>query len=448
MKKMLILSIVILLFPSILLSEDKTVTMDQCIEIALQNHPSLLVAIEDNKASIADYKIARSLKSIIVNGEVKTVEYNKSDSSADSKYSIPGESTDIGLFAGLNLSYNIYDAKKDIIEDEAITNIDISKINNFRVRNDIIFQVKNAYYGYLLAKNTHDIREEIFNKYKTKSNLARRLFEQGSRPVLDVSKAEVDQADSQLKYEKAKNEERKMRLALYYAMGLEESEAISINPQDVVSIPDLNCSIAELYKLAEIYNPVLRISKLNKKIARLKIEEERGNHYPVVDIIFGAGYENKKLSGMSSAEDNFKSDNWNPAFHAAIRSAVPIYSGGRISARVDSAISDYNKIVYKEKETQIDIKNQIRDNLKSLEEIKKQMEISELVISNAQRHLLLAQKSYENGAGSLLELQDADLSVIQARIGFLESKYNYLITFSKLINIVGTGESTICKSQD
>ena len=141
-------------------------------------------------------------------------------------------------------------------------------------------------------------------------------------------------------------------------------------------------------------------------------------------------------------------DHWNPAFHAAIQASIPIYSGGKISAKIDSARSDYNKLVYKEKETLIDIKNQVRDNFKNLEDVKQQMELSELVIKNAQRHQLLAQRSYENGGGSLLELQDADLSVIRAKIGFLESKYAYLITLAKLTNIIGSGEDSICKSRD
>jgi len=238
--------ILFIVFSTAVFAEERTVTIDECIEIALQNHPDFLLSIEDNKKSIADYKIARSLKSIIIDGEIKTVEYTRSDSSADSRFSIPGQDTDIGLFAGLSFTYNLYDAKKDIIEDEARTSIDIAKIKNFQVKNKIIFEVKNAYYGYLLSKNTLIIREEIFNKYKSKSDLARQLFEQGSRPVLDVSKAEVDLADAQLQLEKARNNERKMKLNLYYSMGLEETENLNINPVDADTIPESLCSLRNL----------------------------------------------------------------------------------------------------------------------------------------------------------------------------------------------------------
>ncbi len=437
-----------LLFPVFLFGEEKKITLEQCIEVALQNHPSLFVAIEDDKKSIANYQIARSMRSIIVDGEIKTVEYTKSNSSADSRFSIPGEDTDIGLFAGLSLTYNLYNAKKDVVEEQARTSIDVAKVTNYQVKSKIIYAVKNAYYSYLLARDILAIREEIYNKYKNKAQLSRQLFEQGSRPILDVSKAEVDLANAQLQLEQAKNNERKMRQSLYYAMGLEENDQIDIIPEniDLEKLPEINCTLANLYRMCEVYNPELRIARLQKKIAQLKITEEAGSHYPTVDLLIGLGYENKKLYGMGNIGSNFEAGSWSTAFHGAIRASLPIYSGGRISARVDSATADYNKMIYKEKEILTDIKNQVRDNYRTLEEMKRQIEISELIIKNAQRHQLLAQRSYENGAGTLLELQDADLNVIQAKIGLLEARYNYLLNFAKLVDTVGFGEGILCRN--
>ncbi len=440
--------IFIIFFSINVFSQERNVDLEECINIALQNHPDFFLTIEDNKKSVADYRIAKSLRSIIVDGEIRTIETDKDNTETNSTVRIPGKDTYIGLFAGLTVAYNLYDAKKDYIEEAAITNIDISKLKNQKTKNEVLLEVKNSYYGYLLSKNTLKIREEIYKKYKKKSDLAKQLFEQGSRPILDVSKAEVDMADAQLQNEKAKNNERKTKLALFHSMGLEEVESSSINPKDIETIPDLKCTLDELYKMAEIYSPLIRIVTLEKKAARLKISEERASHLPKVDLLLGLGYINERIKVAQNVSENIKVSNWSPAFYGLIRASVPIYSGGRLSAQVDSVESDYNKITYKEKILLVDTKNLIRDSYKSLEEIKKQMEISNLITKNAQRHLLLAQRSYENGAGTLLELQDAELSVINAEIGFLQSKYSYLLTLAKLSSIIGIGESSICKNQE
>jgi len=438
-------SLIIILISISVFSQERNIDINECINIALQNHPSLFILNEDNKKSIADYRIAQSQKTVIINGELKTVEFAKAHTNANSNFQIPGQDTDIGLFAGITIAYNLYDAKKDYTVEIAKTNIDISKLKGQKIRNDVILEVKVAYYEYLLSKNTLKIIEEINQRYQKKSKLARLLFEQGSHPILDVSKAEVDLADSQLQLEKARNNERKTKLNLFYSMGLEELESITINPKDVETIPDLNYSIDDLYKMAELYSPAIRMIILEKRTARLKMSEENAAHFPRVDVLFGVGYQNEILYGAKRISENFNMNNWSPALSGMLRASIPIYSGGMIVARVDSAETDYNKISYKEKELLIDTKNKIRDCFKSLEEIKKQIEISNLVIKNAQRHQLLAQRSYENGGVSQLELQDADLSVINAEIRNLESKYAYFLTLARLSNLIGIGENLLCK---
>ncbi len=446
MKKIFL--IFILLIPAISFPEERNVNLDECINIALQNHPDIFLSIEDNKKSAADYRIAKSQRSIIVNGQLQTIQTDKESTATNSKVKIPGKDTDIGLFAGITISYNLYDAKKEYVEESAKTGLDISKLKNQETKNNIILEVKNSYYGYLLSKNILIIREEINKKYKKKSDLAKQLFEQGSRPILDVSKAEVDVADSQLQLEKARNDERKTKLSLFHSMGLEETESLSINPKDIDTLPEIKCSLDELYKMAEVYSPQIRIITLQKRTARLQVSQCDALHYPTVDLSLGFGYSEEKIYGTAQASENLNFKNWTPTFYGLIVAALPIYTGGRISASVDSAVTDFNKITYKEKELIIETKNKIRDSFKSIEEIKKQIEISHLITKNAQRHLLLAQRSYENGGGSQLELQDAELSVINADIGFLEAKYGYLLTLAKLSGIIGVGENALCKDQD
>jgi len=429
-------------------SQERNVNLDECINIAMQNHTNVFLSIEDNKQSVYNYRIAKSADSIIVNGEIKTVEYAKADTTANTNFQIPGKDTTIGLFAGLTVVYSLYDGKKEYINESAKTNIDISKLRSQKTKNAIQLEVKNAYYGYLLSLNALRIREEIYQAYKKKSDLAKQLFEQGARPILDVSKAELDMADSQLQLEKNKNSERKTKLNLFHSMGLEEAESLIIKPEEVEVIPELKFDLDVLYKMAEIYSPDIRIITLEKRIAKLRISQETASHFPTIDLILGLGYQSEKVYGMEKISENYNFENWTPAFNGLIRAAVPIYTGGRISANVDSTVSNYNKITYREKELLIETKNQIRDCYKSLEEIKKQMDMSILIRKNAQRHLLLAQRGYENGAGTLLDLQDAELSVIRADVGSMESKYSYLLTLAKLTSIIGIGESYICKNQE
>jgi len=444
-----IISLLIICFSfSGLLAQDRYVTLEECISIALQNHSSRFQSLEDYKINIAQYKMARARRSVIINGQLRTIETDKDDDDTSTSYSLPGVDTYIGLYGGLVMSYNIVDEKSKREADVARVSIDMSKIDNEKTVQEIEVGVKKAYFGYLLAKRKYDVQKEIHSKYKNKLILARKLFNNGSRPILDVSRSEVDLANSQLQLNNARNTENRMKRNLFHAMGLEQKEKINIVPRDLTELPVLKKNLEDIYIIAEIYNPAIRGANLEKKIARMKIDTARAAHFPKVNLSMGGGYKIEQLHGSDEFNKNFDSGEWTPVVYALFTATLPIYTGGLISSGVDVAVSQYNKVIYKVKEVKANVKASIRDNYRGLSDIKKQMEVSEMVIKNAEKHLLLAQRSYENGASSLLELQDAELSVSRAKMASVEYKYNYFLTLANLSSLTGVKEDLICRTKE
>jgi len=91
------------------------------------------------------------------------------------------------------------------------------------------------------------------------------------------------------------------------------------------------------------------------------------------------------------------------------------------------------------------LENSLRTDVRVLEELSKQKEMSVLIIENSKKHLLLAKKSYENGLGSLIELQHAELTVLKAELTSYEAKYNYMLTVAHIASTVGLGEDYLCR---
>ena len=80
--------------------------------------------------------------------------------------------------------------------------------------------------------------------------------------------------------------------------------------------------------------------------------------------------------------------------------------------------------------------------------MRKQVEILELAQDNAEKHLQLATKSYENGVGTQLDLEDAELAVLNAQLNFIQTKSDYYITLAKLANIIGVNEDYISGNKE
>ena len=65
--------------------------------------------------------------------------------------------------------------------------------------------------------------------------------------------------------------------------------------------------------------------------------------------------------------------------------------------------------------------------------------VSEGAVSTAERGYTIAEKRFETGEGTLLEVNDADLSLLQARLNYHQSIYNFLVARCDLDLLTGKG---------
>ncbi|MCU0847288.1 MAG: TolC family protein [Spirochaetes bacterium] len=412
----------------------------------MQNHPDIFVAKEDKERAYAEYRYYKGLGGLSINGELKTYEYMKSSSTPNASFLVSGVDTTFGLFAGLTAAYPIYNAKYQNYQESARTSMDLSRIQSQKVMNDVVYNVKNSYYLYQMSQQNLAAREKILEKNKEKLSIAKRLFNSGQRPLLDVSKAEIGFNEAQLEFEKAKNNERQIRNNLYTAMGLTDTgRTLTMIP--IEEVPEIKFTLEDLHKLGESYFPEIRIIKIHKRISKIKIDIEKAGHKPEVDVMFSLGFRNGGISDPSTFTDVFIPKKWEPKFDAAIRARISIYSSGAVQAKVDAAKNEYNKIIYKERDIQMNMKNMLRNLFNNLNEFSQQINTAKLIIKNAEKNMLLARKSYENGIVSQLELQDAEVSLINAQLGYNSAIYNYMNTIAKISTIVGLGEEALCKKK-
>jgi len=432
-----------------LYGQGKKVTLKECIKIALQHHPSFQVSAENKKIAFAQYKQFKAMRNPQVAASIQTIETTKS-TATNTNFTIPGVDTDISIMGGLTATYKLFDPSISHQEKTARLKLDMSKISLITLKNNIILNVKKSYYGYLIATENVKIKKQLLEKYIQKKKQAEILFKTGLRPKLDISKAAVSLAEGQLQLEKAKNNRRSMLYKLYTSMGVTQSALINIKPVSINKLPLLRYNIVDLKKLSLLYNPDIKLVKSSIMVKRINIAISRSLRYPTVGLSLIFGMQLDKIYGLNNDihlfGDNFKADNWTPRIAFQITASMPVYTGGLISAKVDESIAVYNKSVLSARQKIITVNNQITKYFKTLAELKKQLKMTELILSNSKKHLLLSIRTYENGAGSLLNLKDAQMSVDNAELGYLQVKYQYMITMAELANIIGLDEEYLCRS--
>jgi len=438
-----LISLIILLYDGFLAAQSRTVTVDECVKIAVQNHPELKAAYENQAAAVANYRITSAGNSVIVDASAKTVEYLNQDRSPG-QVNIPGVDTTIGLFAGLGATYNLYDPRVSTSIDLSRISVDLSKINTVIVRNRVVLNVKKTYFHYGLARESTLFKEKLMSKYQEKLAKTRILQRIGQRSALDVSKAELDMESSKLEYERSRNSETSMRTNLLIAMGILDDN-IEFSPIIMQQFPELRYSVNELYDLAQANSIDIRSVNMKKDLSKLNIELQKSSRYPRVDIQAAFGFENRDLQSKEERESAIRGNNWEPTFHAGFTASMPVFSGGAISGKVDRAVAEYNTVLYDEKKLQLNVKSVIRTSYHLMVELTKQVSMSRLMVDNAEKHMALTQRYYESGVSTQLEVRDAELALLNAQLASVKAQYDYMITLAELSHIVGLSEEQICK---
>jgi outer membrane protein len=474
--KYLIATIVLLLLPICsAFSDEKTkvISLNECINIAIHNNPLIFVSEEDKKRALAEYKAANAQRNIAINAEIKSHQYPKVAKSW--KFSdwdpiigyLPGLSEDekfaysyarykyykkssnlidnlseyytLGISFGINVGVTLYSEKNNRLVDQAKSGMKLADLQAKKTISDIIYNVKRSYYSYMLSHETVLLQEKLVKYNEDRMRLTEVFYKNAQRQLYDLTKAKYDLSDSQLQLQKAKNAEYAARIDFLRSLGITDTGTdFILEKKD--NLPELQYTLEELYKLGDLSYPDIQIARMQKEITKIKVAVEKAGHYPDVSLQLGAAYENGQLD-----KSIFDSQYWKPTFAAGFVARIPIYSGGMVSARIDSAETEYNKMVYKEKDALTNMQLTLQSNYNTLKELTKQLETTKLLMENSEKNYKIALRTYESGATTMLELNDSNAARINSQLSYLKVRNDYLMTIAKISSIVGLGEDALCK---
>ena len=117
-----------------------------------------------------------------------------------------------------------------------------------------------------------------------------------------------------------------------------------------------------------------------------------------------------------------------------------IFKGFADKTEVQRQSLNYSKAQEDYNERKRVLKAQVTQAFLSLKAYKEISEINDTNLVAAEEDLRLAQESYKIGAGTLLELIDAQLAVTQARSTLVRAKYNTQIALAYLESLMSVVE--------
>ncbi len=423
-------------------------SLEDCIQIALENNSALKNAQYNNES--ADYDVTGSYSGILPRLDVS---FRKGESTIGRSERIINDAvigvdpvTQQPIYGTATIrtpkQYSkdhslTFTANQTLFDGggwwntikQAKTNKLSSDYNLESEQNNIIFDVQNNYYNLLKQLKLYEVYKVAVQRSQDQLTRTEKMFELGSKARLDVYQAKVNLGNDRINLLTQQNTVEDARRNLNIVMGREPNE-----PLEVSSEKEVDADLAPLESLLEDANenqPVIKKNEQDLESSDLGISLAKAPYYPSISAYFQYNRRNSDL------EKIYSDLNLEYIWAVGIQLNWNIFRG--FDDYVNVQKSKINKKIVQENSVNYlrTLKSQIEgyyENYKSYKEI---IEINQENLEAAKEELRLAQERYQIGAGTALEVREAQVKLTRAEETLIAAKYNALITLAQLDNAVG-----------
>lgn len=422
---LLIASLFVLIIPfdsyaEELIKKGDFLTLERCIEIALKKQPNIIAALNNVNASESRVGQAKANYYPQINWSSS---YNRI-SSASGRFGSPstGESFD-EYSTGFNLSQLIYDFGKTPTQVKIQNlNLDSSRSDLRNTTDQIIFTVKQAYYGVIQAKYNMIVAEDTVKQTKQHLEQAKGFYSVGTKPKFDVTKAEVDLSSAKLNLIRNENAFRISIVNLNNAMGIPDTPEYTIDEN--MSFAKYEITLEDALTKAYQNRPDLKSLVSKRQAAERSIALAKTGYYPVLNG--NAGYN-------WSGEQFPLEDVWN----IGATLSFPIFSGFLTKYQVEEAKANLNVLKANEESLKQIIFLEVQESFLTLRAAEDAIPTAKLGVGQAQENLDIANGRYAAGVGNPIEVTDAEVGLANARTSYIQALYADKVAQASLEKAMG-----------
>ncbi|MDQ7787301.1 MAG: TolC family protein [Thermodesulfovibrionales bacterium] len=408
------------------IKKGESLNLERCIGIALQMQPGLVAAKSSVNASETRISQAKANYYPQINWSSGYSRISPASGGSGSSFTTSSGRSG-GSFdqysTGFSLSQTLYDFGKTPTEVKIQKlNLDAAKSDLNTVTDQIIFSVKEAYYGVVQAKYNKLVAEDTVKQTQQHLEQAKGFFEAGTRPKFDVTKAEVDLSNAKLNLIRNANAFRIAIVTLNNAMGIPDAPEYILDEN--LSVEKYDITIEEALSRAYKNRPDLQALIAQRQAAESSIDLAKTGYYPVLTGNTGYNW---------SGEQFPLEHGWN----AGATLSFPLFSGFLTKYQVEEARANLNTLRANEESLRQTIALEVQEAFLTLRAAEEAIPTAKLGVEQAQENLDIANGRYTAGVGNPIEVTDAEVGLTNARTYYIQALYADKVAQASLEKAMG-----------
>lgn len=391
-------------------------SLDDSIMMAMKNNPSIQMAIAEKEKAVWGVKENEG-------NRLPTLSLMHSDNRSSNAF---GSSPTDSFNTSLRLNWSVYTGGR--VEGQihqAKLNADVASLGVVKAEEQLKLDTTTFYYNVLQGRNVVKVNQETVDNLAEHLKNVQAHYQVGTIAKADVLRSEVELANAEQNLTKAQNTYEVAVASFNNVIGMPLDNVTTM--KDDLAYIQYDMSLEDSIKMAQEKRPEISQSQDGIEVAKEGVNIADSGKLPTVAVSGNQGVSGSDFPGQNSSWSIGVSANWN------------LFDAGVTRAKVKAAEANVDKVKAGDQQIRTGVELEVRQGYLSMKEAEARIETSKVAVSKATEDLKASQAKYYAGAGTNMDVIDAQMSLTQANTNTTQALYDYNVNKAKLEKAVGLG---------
>jgi outer membrane protein len=288
-----------------------------------------------------------------------------------------------------------------------------------------LLNVRRAYFAARANRDLVSVAEETVQNQGKHVEQTQAFVRTGIQPDINLATVQTALANAKVQLVTARNNYAVAEAQLSQAMGVSVSEHYALSDEEVPPVPGEDGDPAPLVATAEKNRPEVA-NLVNQRLAQqATVRSIKGSYGPSLSAL-------ANISDVGAAVDSLI-----PNWYVGLGLTWNILQGGLTRGQVREANGTLENIVGQEQAMRLQVQVDVEQGRLGVQAAKATIGAANEALVNARSQLTLAEKRYEHGLGSAVELGDAQVAYTSAEAQVVQAKFNLSAARAQLLAALG-----------
>ena len=292
----------------------------------------------------------------------------------------------------------------------------------------MVKQVKQSFYAVLLAQKSYNVVSEVYSNAQKNYEKTEQRFNVGKASEVERLRAQVTMMNAEPSVSSAENTVLLAKWQLKAVMGIDLNTDIEV-------VGDLNdyidIMLAPYVSEDDISNnSTLLQLDIQNRMLESTIRMQKNQYIPTLAASINYNY-----SAMGDATLS-----WFPSSTAAVSLSIPVFDGFQKHFNIKQTKVSKNMLELQREDTERNLRIAIRNYNDQMALCIKNYQAANATVDIAQKSYDISEKMYEVGKATMVELNDAQVALMQAQLTQAQAVYNFMVAKASLDELIGKEE--------